>query len=160
MLPGIKAKTILLCTLLSHSLGYHVKSKKLIKKKKYQYVFWNVLKGLLVLLLGTTILMMKATWAQLIILQSLFWCAIYELYEKCCGSTEMKMKNFIKAIINTFIGMKGKLRNSHYIWCFGMDQLCYSETNLGNIVMDSWVSRCSLPKNKHNSLQWIYIPRR
>ena len=33
MLPGIKAKTILLCTLLSHSLGYHVKSKKLIKKK-------------------------------------------------------------------------------------------------------------------------------
>ena len=49
----------------------------------------------------------------------------------------MKMKNFIKAIINTFIGMKGKVRNSHYVWCFGMDQLCYSETNLGNIVMDS-----------------------
>ena len=82
------------------------------KKKKYHYVFWNVLEGLLVLFLGTTILMMKATWAQLIILQSLFWCAIYKLYEKCCGSTEMKMKNFIKAVINTREGNSTPLQYS------------------------------------------------
>ena len=43
MLPGIKAKTILLCTLLSHSLGHHAKSKKLIKKRKMEWINNKVL---------------------------------------------------------------------------------------------------------------------